>query len=187
MKLNNRFFLIYKLFNSSFTGLSIGILFTIYQPLNPSVYSIGGIILALFMLLIAKYYEQLLNIRYFYYISLLVEYLILTTIIIFMFSGYSLTTALLIYIGYQITFVFGGYLVRAETLVAEKKEFLSKIDIYKQIGYLIGLFESFIFYKILEIRFKIVNPKLQIDILHYLLLITQVVIIILLIKSFRKK
>ena len=186
MKLNNRFFLIYKLFNSSFTGLSIGILFTIYQPLTPSVYSIGGIILAAFMLLLAKYYEELLNIKYFYYISLLVEYIILATIIIFMISGYSLTTALLIYIGYQITFIFGGYLVRAETLVAEKKELLSKIDIYKQIGYLIGLFGSFIFYKILEIGFNIVKPELQIDILHYLLLTIQVIIIILLLNSFKK-
>ena len=85
MKLNEKTFLIYKLFNSSFTGLSIGILFTIYNPLDPSVYSIGGIILAASMLLIAKFYEKLLNIKSFYYISLMVELMMLFTIIIFMF------------------------------------------------------------------------------------------------------
>jgi hypothetical protein len=42
MKLNEKSFLAYKLSNSSFTGLSIGILFTIYQPLeDPSIYSLG--------------------------------------------------------------------------------------------------------------------------------------------------
>ena len=42
LKLNNSKFLKYKLLNSSFTGISIGMLFTIYGPLDPLVYSIGG-------------------------------------------------------------------------------------------------------------------------------------------------
>ena len=84
MRLNEKAFIRYKLFNSSFTGLSIGILFTIYNPLDPSIYSIGGIILAASMLLIAKFYEQLLNIRSFFYISLMVEFMMLLTIVIFM-------------------------------------------------------------------------------------------------------
>ena len=90
MKLNEKAFIRYKLFNSSFTGLSIGILFTIYNPLDPFVYSIGGIILAAAMLLIAKFYEKLLNIKSFFYISLIVELMMLFTIIIFMFLQYSL-------------------------------------------------------------------------------------------------
>ena len=72
MKLNEKTFLAYKLFNSSFTGLSIGILFTIYQPLsleNQSVYSLGGMALAIGMLIIAKFYERLLNIKSFFRIS----------------------------------------------------------------------------------------------------------------------
>ena len=187
MKLNNKAFLRYKLFNSSFTGLSIGILFTIYTPLDPSVYSIGGIFLAAFMLLIAKFYEKILNIKSFYYISLLVEIMMLITVVIFMLLQYSLASALLIYIGYQFTFTFGGYLVRAETLVAHDKELLGKIDVNKQLGYLIGLFASFLFYKVLDWCFEIADPKLQISILHYFLIALQFLIIYLLVLSFNKK
>ena len=83
MKLNNKAFLAYKLLNSSYTGLSIGILFTIYQPLDPSMYSIGGMVLAVAMLVIAKFYDKLLNIKSFFQISLLVELMMLLTIITF--------------------------------------------------------------------------------------------------------
>ena len=150
MRLKEKAFLGYKLFNSSFTGLSIGILFTIYQPLDPSTYSLGGIVLAASMLIIAKFYEKLLNIKSFYYISLGVELVMLLTLMTFIILQYSLTSALLIYMGYQLTFIFGGYLVRAETLVAQDKEFLGKIDVNKQLGYLAGLGASFLFYKLLE-------------------------------------
>lgn len=184
MQLNEKAFIRYKLFNSSFTGLSIGILFTIYNPLDPSIYSVGGIILAASMLFIAKFYEQLLNIRSFFYISLIVEFMMLLTIVIFMILKYSLASALLIYIGYQFTFIFGGYLVRAETLVAEDKELLGKIDVNKQLGYLAGLGTSFIFYKVLEYGFEITESKTQISILHYFLMSLQALIILLLIKSF---
>tara|TARA_B100001142_G_scaffold233898_1_gene232234 strand:- start:22 stop:588 length:567 start_codon:yes stop_codon:yes gene_type:complete len=187
MELNKKTFLAYKLFNSSFTGISIGILFTIYQPLkDPSIYSIGGMILALGMLIIAKFYDKILNIRSFFRISLLVEIVILLTLFIFMSLQYSLTSALLIYCGYQITFIFGGYLVRAETLVADNKELLGKIDVNKQIGYLLGLAISYIFYKVLELGFNISDSKIQISILHYLLLSLQSFIIILLIRSFKR-
>ena len=64
MRLNKKIFLIYKLLNSTFTGLSIGILFTIYQPLeDPSIYSIGGMILAIGMLVLANFYDKILNIK----------------------------------------------------------------------------------------------------------------------------
>jgi len=42
-------FVKYKFTNSMFTGLSIGAIFTIYKPLSPIVFSIGGIVLAIFM------------------------------------------------------------------------------------------------------------------------------------------
>ncbi len=187
MKLNNQTFLAYKLFNSSFTGLSIGILFTIYKPLDPSIYSIGGMVLAGAMLVIAKFYEKLLNIKSFFQISLLVEVVMLLTIITFLLLQYTLTSALLIYIGYQLTFIFGGYLVRAETLVAKNKELLGKIDINKQIGYLVGLGASFLFYKVLEYGFEINESQTQISILHYFLISLQAFIILLLIRSFSKE
>ena len=187
MQLNNKAFLRYKLFNSSFTGLSIGILFQIYTPLDPMIYSIGGMLLAVGMLIIAKFYEKLLNIKSFYYISLIVEMMMLTTVIIFIFLKFSLVSALLIYIGYQLTFTFGGYLVRAETLVAKDKEFLGKIDFNKQLGYLAGLGVSFVFYYTLKNGFEIVDPETQIIILHYLLIILQVLIVLFLKASFSRK
>ena len=187
MRLNEKAFLAYKLFNSSFTGLSIGILFTIYQPIeDPSIYSIGGMSLAIGMLIIAKFYERLLNIKRFFQISLLVELIMLITIFIFLILKSSLTSALLIYCGYQLTFIFGGYLVRAETLVAQDKELLSKIDINKQIGYLLGLLISYAFYKIVELKFDITDAENQIAILHYLLMSLQILIILLLFRSFKR-
>jgi hypothetical protein len=184
MKLNEKSFLAYKLSNSSFTGLSIGILFTIYQPLeDPSIYSLGGMVLALGMLIIAKFYDKLLNIKSFFRISLLVEIVMLLTLFTFLFLQYSLTSALLIYCGYQLTFIFGGYLVRAETLVAQDKEFLGKIDVNKQIGYLAGLGGSYFFYKVLELGFDISDSKIQINILHYFLVSLQSLIIVLLVRS----
>jgi hypothetical protein len=187
LKLNNRAFLRYKLFNSSFTGLSIGILITIYGPLDPLIYSIGGMFLAVGMLIIAKFYEKLLNIKSFYYISLMVEIMMLITVIIFIFLQFSLVSALLIYIGYQFTFTFGGYLIRAETLVANDKELLGKIDFNKQLGYLVGLGASFVFYYTLKNGFEIVDPESQIMILHYLLIILQVLIVLFLKASFSRK
>jgi hypothetical protein len=187
MKLNKKTFLIYKLFNSAFTGLSIGILFTIYQPIeSPSIYSIGGMALAIGMLILARFYDKLLNIKNFLRISILVEIIILITLFIFLSLQQSITSALLIYCGYQLTFIFGGYLVRAETLVAREKGFLGKIDINKQVGYLVGLASSFGFYKSLELGFEISNSMTQIRILHYLLICLQSVIIVLLLRSFEK-
>ena len=186
MELNTNKFILYKLFNSSFTGLSIGILFTIYNPLDPSIYSIGGVVLAALMLILAKFYEKILNILSFFYISLLVEISMLATIIVFFILNYSLVSALLIYIIYQLTFVFGGYLVRAETLVVKEKKILEKIDVSKQIGYLAGLLLSFLFYQGIEYFFNIYEVKKQIYILHYSLMVLQCIIIILLIQSFKK-
>lgn len=186
MRLNTKSFLWYKLFNSSFTGLSIGMLFTIYDPLDPLVYSVGGIFLAVAMLIIAKFYDKLLNIKSFYYISLMVELMMLFTVIIFVLLQFSLVSALLIYIGYQFTFTFGGYLVRAETLVAKDKELLGKIDISKQLGYLFGLGASFLFYETLKYGIEIIESKEQIIILNYILIVLQCFIIFFLIRSFSR-
>ena len=186
MQLVEKNFLIYKLLNSSFTGLSIGILFKIYEPLDPEIYSIGGMVLAVAMIVIAKFYERLLNIQSFYRISLFVEAVMLLTVISFLVLGYSLTSALVIYCGYQLTFIFGGYLVRAETLVTHRKELLSKIDMLKQTGYLVGLGASFLFYKVLDMGLEITVPNDQIIVLHYVLILLQSVILLLVISSFKK-
>ena len=64
MKIINREFIKYKLINSLFLGISVGSIFTIYTPLEPSIYSIGGILLALAMLFTAKLYSKIINIYY---------------------------------------------------------------------------------------------------------------------------
>ena len=187
MKLNRKYFLFYKLLNSLFTGLSIGILFTIYKPLeDPSIYSLGGIVLASSMLLVAMFYEKLLNIVSFFKISLFVELVMLISLLVFLIYKVSFFAALIIYCLYQLTFVFGGYLVRAETLVANDKEYLGKIDILKQLGYLIGLSISYFFYKIVEHIYLITEAESQIEMLHYPLFILQLFVIIFLSISFKR-
>ena len=56
----------------------------------------------------------------------------LTSLFVFLILKISFFSSLLIYCIYQFTFIFGGYLVRAETLVAKEKDFLAKIDMLKQ-------------------------------------------------------
>ena len=41
-------FIRYKFFNSLFLGLSVGAIFTLYAPLEPSIYSLGGVFLPFF-------------------------------------------------------------------------------------------------------------------------------------------
>lgn len=50
-----------------------------------------------------------------------------------------LALALFIYIGYQITFSLGRYLVRSETLPIVSVEQLRRLDVAKQAGYLLGM------------------------------------------------
>ena len=62
LKINQGAYVLYKLFNSLFLGISVGSVFTIYTPLQPSVCPpIGGIVLALGMLIVAKQYHKILN------------------------------------------------------------------------------------------------------------------------------
>ncbi len=138
------------------------------------------------MLLLALFYKQLLNIKSFFKISILVEILMMISLIIFLIYKISFFSALIIYCLYQLTFVFGGYLVRAETLVANEKEYLGKIDVFKQIGYLIGLIFSYIVYKSLEHILHISDINEQVESLHYPLIIVQLMVIASLFLSFNK-
>lgn len=185
LTLNHSWYLRYKFLNSLFLGLSVGAIFTIYAPLKPSIYSVGGIVLAIGMLLIARVYDKILNIEWFYKISLLVEFVLLVVMLVFLFKPYTYQTALLVYIGYQLTFVFGSYLVRAETLIAKDDEFLTAIDTAKQTGYLIGMGASYLFYKLLE-TFEITKNQDKVYDLHFLLITVEVFIIFSIIKSFKK-
>ena len=54
LKLNTYSFTLYKFFNSLFLGVSLGSVFTIYEPLDPKLFSAGGIFLAVSTLAIAR-------------------------------------------------------------------------------------------------------------------------------------
>jgi len=187
IKLNQSAFILYKWFNSLFLGVSIGSVFTIYEPLEPSVYSLGGIALAGAMIIVAKFYHKILNTYYFFRLSLAVELIVMLMLIAFLIFSYSYQTALLIYIGYQITFVFGSYLVRAETLVFKEDHVLTKIDMAKQIGYLVGMAVSYAFYKGVE-YFELSSDKQeQVYYIHFLLVAIELFVITLLCKAFNDK
>ena len=186
LELQKKYFVSYKFLNSLFMGLSIGSIFTIYTPLEPSVYSIGGIALALGMLLVATQYHKILTIKYFYRISLLVEIIILGVVISFLIFSYSYKIAMLVYLGYQITFVFGSYLVRGETLILSQDKLLKAVDIAKQSGYLSGLLFSYLFYEFVDYFFALTDNQSQVFYLHYPLLVIEVLVILSLIFSFRR-
>tara|TARA_B100001287_G_scaffold199164_1_gene168663 strand:- start:6948 stop:7532 length:585 start_codon:yes stop_codon:yes gene_type:complete len=186
LELQKKYFVSYKFLNSLFMGLSIGSIFTIYTPLEPSVYSVGGIALALGMLLVATQYHKILTIKYFYRISLLVEIIILGVVISFLIFSYSYKIAMLVYLGYQITFVFGSYLVRGETLILRQDKLLKAVDIAKQSGYLSGLLFSYLFYEFVDYFFALTDNQSQVFYLHYPLLVIEVLVILSLLFSFRR-
>lgn len=182
MRLIPKYFFIYKALNSLFLGLSIGSIFTIYAPLKPAVYSVGGVALALGTLIIANLYSKILNIEWFFIISLFVEFILFVMIIIFLVSPYNYMLALFVYAIYQIIFTFGSYLFRAETLFLHETLLLTKLDIYKQTGYIAGMGLSYIFYKVYEGK----NNFDQVYNMHYLLFVVQLFIIYFVFKSFKK-
>ncbi len=178
-------FVRYKFFNSLFLGLSVGAIFTLYSPLEPSIYSLGGIFLAVAMLGVARLYHHILNAYWFFRISLLIEVVLFVAMIYFLLQPYTYQTALVIYIGYQVTFVFGSYLVRVETLLLKTDTLLTKLDTAKQLGYLMGMGASYMFYEVLK-TYGIKENQDQVYNLHYLLVIIECIVIVLIFKSFKK-
>ena len=180
-----KWFIRYKFFNSLFLGLSVGAIFTLYAPLEPSLYSLGGVILAMGMLLVARLYPYILNAQWFFRISLYVELILLVAILYFLLNQYNYQTALIMYIGYQATFVFGSYLIRVETLLLKTDENLTNLDTAKQLGYLFGMGLSYLFYKVLAFQ-NITQNQEQVYLLHFILVVIELIIIGLIFKSFKK-
>ena len=178
-------FIRYKFFNSLFLGLSVGAIFTLYAPLQPSIYSLGGVLLAIGMLIVARFYHTILNANWFFRISLFVEVILLLAMLYFLYASYNYQTALILYIGYQITFVFGSYLIRAETLLLKTDVLLTKLDTVKQLGYLLGMGVSYIFYEVLT-HYGIDDNQPQVYDLHFLLIAVELIVIVLICKSFKK-
>lgn len=186
MKLYFHPYLRYKFLNSLFTGLVGGSVFTIYGSLSPITFSVGGIVLALGLMGMAYLYHRLMTLTHFFRFSLFAEIIMFLMIVIFLlFTSYTLT-ALIVYSAYQLSFMVGGYLVRAETHFARKARIMGWLDIVKQQGYLGGLLLSYGFYKLLE-AIKIHTAAIQVFYLHLLLLPLEGVIIFLLIGAFKKE
>ncbi len=183
MQIIKEYFIAYKFANALFTGLSIGTIISIYTPLHPSIYSLGGVALALGMLVVARMYDRLFTIEWFYRITLFVELVLLAMVLYFLSSNISYETALLIYIGYQLTFLFGSYLVRAETIFLNQTKTLSDIDSFKQIGSIFGMVASYLFYKHYD---KLTNIE-QVYNIHYPLLAVQIIVIFFVLKSFVRR
>jgi hypothetical protein len=159
----------------------------IYTPLQPSVYSLGGIALALGMIVVAKFYSKIMTVDYFYKISLLVELVVLFLLVYFLVFSYNYLSALIVYTGYQLTFTFGSYLIRAETLFLSRSSILSMLDIAKQKGYLFGMVLSYVFYTILEKVYSISDKQDQVYLLHFGLLLVEIFTLFYLLKSFKSK
>jgi len=164
----------------------VGSIFILYTPLEPSIFSLGGIFLAIGMLVLAKFYSKIMNIEAFFYITLFVELVVFAFVVAFLILNYSYMSALLVYLGYQVTFVFGSYLVRMETIALKRTEFISFADVMKQKGYLVGLVLSYLFYKLLD-YIGVKDKQIQVYDLHIGLLALEVVIILMIFRSFRKK
>lgn len=185
MRLNLRAYIWYKFLNSLFFGFSVGSIFVLYTPLQPSVYSLGGVILAVGLLVVAKLYDRMMHLKAFFYITLFVELIVLAFVLFFLLVNFNYMSALVVYIGYQLTFLFGNYLVRMETLALHKTVLLSFVDVAKQKGYLFGMVLSFTFYKVLE-SLHVEDKQMQVYDLHVGLLILQIVIIVLVLKAFKR-
>ena len=109
----------------------------------------------------------------------------LVMIIYFLLASYGYVTALIIYVGYQSTFAFGSYLVRAETILFPKAQLLTFLDVTKQKGYLIGMVLSYLFYKFLDFSFDVQDAHDKVYLLHFLLLVVEIITMLYLYRAFK--
>lgn len=179
-------FIVYKFLNSVFLGLSVGAVFVLYTPLSPSIFSAGGIGLALGTLLVATQYRRILVPKWFYRLSLVVELTTLTGVAAVLVFPLDLSLALFIYIGYQITFALGGYLVRCETLLMVSVDQLRKLDVAKQAGYLVGMAAAWAAYTALASLAGIEGRSAQVIALHWPLLVIEATVIAALLLAFNR-
>ncbi len=162
-------FIRYKFLNSVFLGLSVGAVFVLYTPLSPAVFSAGGLGLALGTLIVATQYRRILVPAWFFRLSIAVELVTLSGVTAVLALPIALPLALFVYIGYQITFSLGNYLVRCETLLMGSVEQLRQLDIAKQAGYLLGMAAAWAIYTGLEHWLMVSEETAQVVSLHWVL------------------
>lgn len=184
--LNFGWFLAYKFFNSLFLGLSIGAVFTLYEPLSPATFSAGGVGLALATMVIATQYHRIFDPWWFFRLSLGVEVIILFGVIGVLIYPIEQPLALFIYLGYQVTFALGSYLVRCETLLVVEQRRLTQLDVTKQIAYLIGMGASWAAYLLMENHFAVVDKAAQVVAIHGPLLVVEAAVIACLVLAFSR-
>ena len=134
---------------------------------------------------LARKYSRILNIPSYFKILLFIEITTIFIVLIYILFPNQFFGSLIIYVAYQILFMFGGYSLRAETLFLRRVKVLSTLDSLKQIGYLAGLIVATFIYGVLEIM-DISDKVEQIYMVHFLLLLFQVVVIYYLVMSFKK-
>ena len=179
-------FVRYKFLNSLFLGLSVGAVFTLYTPLSPAIFSAGGIGLALGTLMVATQYRRILAPGWFFRLSLLVELVTLSGVTAVLILPLELPLALFVYIGYQLTFSLGNYLVRCETLLMVSIEQLRKLDMAKQAGYLLGMAGAWGLYTGLE-QFAGVDGRAgQVVSLHWVLVMIETMVLVSLWYAFNR-
>ena len=162
-------FIRYKFLNSLFLGLSVGAVFVLYTPLSPAMFSAGGLGLALGTLIVATQYRRILVPAWFFRLSIAVELITLSGVTAVLVLPIALPLALFVYIGYQVTFSLGSYLVRCETLLMGSVEQLRQLDIAKQAGYLLGMASAWAIYTGLEHWLMVSEETAQVVSLHWAL------------------
>ena len=179
-------FIRYKFLNSLFLGLSVGAVFILYTPLSPAIFSAGGIGLALGTLMVATQYRRILAPGWFFRLSLLVELVTLSGVAAVLILPLELPLALFVYIGYQVTFSLGNYLVRCETLLMVSIEQLRKLDMAKQAGYLLGMAGAWGIYAGLEQFAGIDGRAEQVISLHWVLVMIETLVLVSLWYAFNR-
>jgi len=143
-----------------------------------------GVALAVGMLLVARLYVYILNTEWFFWISLFVEIVLLMVMCYFLFYPYTYQSALVVYVGYQATFVFGNYLCVWRRSLGEDR-LLIRLATAKQTGYLSGMAVSYLFYRLLD-QFDIIENQPQVYYLYFILIAVELLVIFLVIKSFKQ-
>ena len=179
-------FIRYEFLNSLFLGLSVGAVFVLYTPLSPAVFSAGGLGLAVGTLIVATQYRRNLVPTWFFRLSLLVELITLSGVAAALILPIEVPLALLVYIGYQITFSLGNYLVRCETLLMVSVEQLRKLDVAKQAGYLLGMGGAWAVYAGLEHFVEMDGRIEQVVSLHWVLAVIEIAVVVALWRAFNR-
>ncbi|MDG2460568.1 MAG: hypothetical protein P8M73_06785 [Luminiphilus sp.] len=180
-------FVRYKFMNSLFFGLSVGAVFVLYTPLSPAVFSAGGVGLAFATLAVATQYSRILTPAWFFRSSLAVELVTLSGVAAVLLFPVDTPLALFVYIGYQVTFALGSYLVRCETLLMGSVEQLRKLDVAKQAGYLLGMAGAWAAYSCLEQVADVTDRTEQVVSLHALLVVVEALVVLTLWQAFNRQ